>query len=116
MNDNNCVPIFFLYFNSQLSQKASLTVSPDVKAKTDTVTAKSPSGSPRIATARILLTGETETKTRTEKKRKEAAVQMLFLTGATAKTAHVAAQTQRSSAGIAGIAGITAAATLSPYH
>lgn len=84
-----------------------------MKAKTDTVTAKNPSGSPRIVTARILLTGETETKTRTERKRKEAAAQMHFLTGATAKTAHVAAQTHRSSAGIAGI---IAAATASPYH
>lgn len=82
-----------------------------MKAKTDTVTAKNPSGSPRIATARILLTGET--KTRTEIKRKEAAVQMHFLTGATAKTAHVGAQTQHSSAGIAGI---TTAATRSPYR
>lgn len=83
-----------------------------MKAKTDTVTARNPSGNPRIATARILLTAETETKTGTERKRKETAVRMHFRTGATAKTAHVPSQTQRSSAGIAGI---TTAATASPY-
>lgn len=60
----------------QLSPKASLTASPSVKARSATVTARSPSESPRIATTKSLLTGETETKkeTKTETKKEGAAL------------------------------------------
>lgn len=48
----------------QLSPEASLTANPSAKAKSATVTARSPNESPRIATTKILLIGETETKTK----------------------------------------------------
>lgn len=52
----------FLYF-LQLSPKARLRASPGVKAKSATVTTRSPNESQRIATAKSLLIGETGTKT-----------------------------------------------------
>lgn len=84
-------------------------------AKTATVTARSPSVSPRIATAKILLTAETETKTKTgtERRNEGTATRNHCPTDATAKTAHVATQTHRL---FAGIAGTRAAATVTPYH
>lgn len=88
-------------------------MSPSAKAKTAIVTARSPSESPRIATAKTLLTAETETKTGTERRNEGTAMRNPCPTDVTAKTAHVATQTHRL---FAGIAGTRAAATATPYH
>lgn len=62
--------LFILFFclSFKLSPKASLTVSLSVKARnaTVTVTVRSPSETPRSATARSLLIGETEIETKTK--------------------------------------------------
>ncbi len=81
-----------IYLFSQLSPKANLTVTPSVKARSDMVTARSPSESPRIATAKSLLIEETktETETETETKKEEAAMLSHFPTDATVKTVLVA--------------------------
>lgn len=75
-----------------------------MKARSATVTARSPSESPRIATTKSLLTGETETKkeTKTETKKEGAALLNHCPTDATVKTALVAVETHHLFAGIAG--------------
>jgi len=50
----------------QLSPKANLTASPSARARSATATARSPNESPRIATAKSLLTGKTGKKTETK--------------------------------------------------
>lgn len=81
-----------LVFVLQRSPKASLTVSLDERAKSGTVTAKSPNETRRIATAKILLIGKTETKTKTKKETKKegAAMWNHCPTGVTVKIALVA--------------------------
>lgn len=75
----------------QRSPKESLTVSLGEKAKSGTVTAKSPNETQRIATAKIPLIGKTETKTEKKKEtKKEAAMWNHCPTGVTVKIALVA--------------------------
>lgn len=76
----------------QQSPKASLTVSLGEKARSGTVTAKIPNETQRIATAKIPLTGKTETKKekKTETKKEAAAMWNHCPTGVTVKIALVA--------------------------
>lgn len=79
-----------------------------MKARSATVTARSPSGSPRIGIVKSLLTVETKTKTKTETetrtktKTKGAAMWTNWPTDATVKIALVAVQMHHLSAGTAG--------------
>lgn len=81
---------FFSPVLLQLSPKASLTASPSAKARSATVTARSPRETLRIATAKSLLTGETETKTETKTKKEGAVIWSHCPTDATVKTVLVA--------------------------
>lgn len=86
----------------QLSPKASLTASLSVKARSATVTARSPRESPRIATAKSLLTGETETETKTKTKIGGTAMSSQCPTDVIVKTVLVAVQMHHPFAGIVG--------------
>lgn len=74
----------------QQSPKASLTVSLGEKARSGTVTAKSPNETQRIATAKIPLTGKTKKEKKTETKKEAAAMWSHCPTGVTVKIALVA--------------------------
>lgn len=100
-----------VFFSVQLSPKASLTVSPSVRARNATVTARSPSATQRSATARSPRTVGTKTKTRTETETKTEEATMLSkcATDATVKTLIMWRQVTSE-----GIAGTRAAAVWSP--